>query len=140
VNSAETAETAAKLPASPLLSADPKATLTFSAEKDGTLRVLYSGWTMGGKTFRPGEWAEVAARNGQVQVAHNKPAPPRCARGRWRWQPNKVRASQPDEAARSAQASPAARKLLQSPKNWRHRCGGYQSVGGGDAQPPRANW
>jgi len=33
-------ETAAKLPASPLLSADPKATLTFSAEKDGSLRVL----------------------------------------------------------------------------------------------------
>jgi hypothetical protein len=34
------AETAAKLPASLLLSADPKATLTFSAEKDGSLRVL----------------------------------------------------------------------------------------------------
>jgi hypothetical protein len=62
-------ETAAKPPASPLLSADPKATLTFSAEKDGTLRVLYSGWDDGGvKTFRPGEWAEVVARNGQVQV------------------------------------------------------------------------
>ena len=38
------AETTAKLPASPLLSADPKATLTFSAEKDGSLRVLYQGW------------------------------------------------------------------------------------------------
>jgi hypothetical protein len=34
------AETTAKPPASPLLSADPKATLTFSAEKDGSLRVL----------------------------------------------------------------------------------------------------
>src|ERR1700686_2005434 len=65
VNSAETAETATKLPASPLLSADPKATLTFSAEKDGTLRVLYSGWDDGGvKTFRPGGWVEVVTLNG----------------------------------------------------------------------------
>jgi hypothetical protein len=42
------AETAAKPPASPLLSADPKATLTFSAEKDGSLRVIYAGWDDGG--------------------------------------------------------------------------------------------
>jgi hypothetical protein len=31
-------------PLSPLLSADPKAVLTFSAEKDGKLRVTYQGW------------------------------------------------------------------------------------------------
>ena len=29
---------------SALLKADPKATLTFSAEKDGKLRVTYAGW------------------------------------------------------------------------------------------------
>jgi hypothetical protein len=57
------AETAAKLPASPLLSADPKATLTFSAEKDGSLRVTYQGWE-DAKVFPPEGGVEVVARGG----------------------------------------------------------------------------
>lgn len=60
-------EVTPKRPPSPLLSVDPRAVLTFSAEKDGTLRVLYSGWEEP-KVFRPGEWVEVVNRGGQVQA------------------------------------------------------------------------
>jgi len=62
-------------------------------------------------------------------MAHNRPAPPGCARGRARWQPNRVAALQPNSAARPAQFSPAVKKLLQSLKNWRHRCGGMSVSG-----------
>jgi hypothetical protein len=54
-------------PVSPLLKADPKVVLTFSAEKDGSLRVTYQGWE-DAKVFKPGEWLEVLARGGQVQL------------------------------------------------------------------------
>lgn len=57
----------AKRPASPLLSADPRAVLTFEAQKDGKLRATYAGWE-DAKVFQPGEWVEVVTRNGQVQV------------------------------------------------------------------------
>jgi hypothetical protein len=62
-------------------------------------------------------------------MAHNRPAPPGCARGRARWQPNRVAAFQPNSAARPAQFSPPVKKLLQSLKNWRHRCGGMSVSG-----------
>ena len=55
-------------------------------------------------------------------MAHNRPAPPGWSRGRARRQPNRVAAFQPNSAARPAQFSPAVKKLLQSLKNWRHRC------------------
>ena len=67
-------------------------------------------------------------------IAHNRPAPPGCARGRARWQPNRVAAFQPNSAARPAQFSPPVKNLLQSLKNWRHRCGGM-SVSGRRATP-----
>jgi hypothetical protein len=54
-------------PVSPLLKADPKATLTFSAEKDGLMRVTYQGWE-DAKVLKPGEWIEVVNRGGQLQV------------------------------------------------------------------------
>jgi hypothetical protein len=54
-------------PISPLLKADPKVTLTFSAERDGLMRVTYQGWE-DAKVFKPGEWVEVVNRGGQVQV------------------------------------------------------------------------
>jgi hypothetical protein len=56
-------------------------------------------------------------------MAHNRPAPPGWSRGRARRQPNRVAAFQPNSAARPAQFSPPVKKLLQSLKNWRHRCG-----------------
>jgi hypothetical protein len=54
-------------PVSPLLKADPRVVLTFSAEKDGLMRVTYQNWD-DAKVFKPGEWVEVLARGGQVQV------------------------------------------------------------------------
>jgi hypothetical protein len=51
---------------SALLKADT-ATLTFRAEKDGPLRVVYGNWD-GYKVFRPGESIELVARGGQVQA------------------------------------------------------------------------
>jgi hypothetical protein len=51
---------------SAILKADT-ATLTFRAEKDGSLRVLYGNWE-DAKVFRPGESIELVARNGQVQA------------------------------------------------------------------------
>ena len=62
-------------------------------------------------------------------MAHNRPAPPGWSRGRARRQPNRVAAFQPNSAARPAQFSPAVKKLLQSLKNWRHRCGGMSVSG-----------
>ena len=62
-------------------------------------------------------------------MAHNRPAPPGCARGRVRWQPNRVAAFQPNSAARPAQFSPPVKKLLQSLKNCRHRCGAMSVSG-----------
>jgi hypothetical protein len=38
-------------------------------------------------------------------MAHNRPAPPGCARGRARWHPNRLAAFQPNSAARAAQFS-----------------------------------
>jgi hypothetical protein len=62
-------------------------------------------------------------------MAHNRPAPPGCARGRARRHPNRLAAFQPNSAARPAQFSPPVKKLLQSLKNWRHRCGGMSVSG-----------
>jgi hypothetical protein len=62
-------------------------------------------------------------------MAHNRPAPPGCARGRARLHPNRLAAFQPNSAARPAQFSPPVKKLLQSLKNWRHRCGGMSVSG-----------
>jgi hypothetical protein len=62
-------------------------------------------------------------------MAHNRPAPPGCARGRARRHPNRLAAFQPNSAARPAQFSPPVKKLLQSLKNWRHRCGGMSVCG-----------
>ena len=62
-------------------------------------------------------------------MAHNRPAPPGWSRGRARRQPNRVAAFQPNSAARPAQFSPAVKNLLQSLKNWRHRCGGMSVSG-----------
>jgi hypothetical protein len=56
-------------------------------------------------------------------MAYNRAAPPGCARGRARRHPNRLAAFQPNSAARPAQFSPPVKKLLQSLKNWRHRCG-----------------
>jgi hypothetical protein len=39
----------------------------FRAEKDGSLRVLYTGWE-DVKVFQPGESIELVARGGQVQA------------------------------------------------------------------------
>jgi hypothetical protein len=62
-------------------------------------------------------------------MAHNRPAPPGCARGRARRHPNRLAAFQPNSAARPAQFSPPVKNLLQSLKNWRHRCGGMSVSG-----------
>jgi hypothetical protein len=51
-------------PPSPLLKAD-SATIAFSANADGSLRVRYSGWEEA-KVFRPGESIELVTRSGQV--------------------------------------------------------------------------
>lgn len=53
--------------ASPLLSADPKATVIFEATKDGKLRASYAGWS-DPHVFLPGEGVEVVNRGGKVQV------------------------------------------------------------------------
>lgn len=49
---------------SPLLKAD-SATLAFSANADGSLRVRYASWEEA-KVFRPGESIELVVRSGQV--------------------------------------------------------------------------
>jgi hypothetical protein len=49
---------------SPLLKAD-SATIAFSANSDGSLRVRYGGWDEA-KVLRPGESLELVARKGQV--------------------------------------------------------------------------
>jgi hypothetical protein len=60
-NTAFTAFTAfTALPPSALLSADT-ATITFAAQKDGTLRATYQGWE-DARIFRPGEHVEVRVR------------------------------------------------------------------------------
>jgi hypothetical protein len=51
---------------SAILKADT-ATLTFRAEKDGSLHVLYGNWE-DAKVFRPGESIELVTRNGQVHA------------------------------------------------------------------------
>jgi hypothetical protein len=63
---------------SPLLSADPKATLTFSAEQNGSLRVLYQGWE-DAKVFPPGRGVEVVVKGGKVLVFRKEPAPAEIA-------------------------------------------------------------
>ena len=63
---------------SPLLSADPKATLVFSAEKNGSLRVLYQGWDEP-KVFPPGGGVEVVAKGGKVLVFRKEPTPAEVA-------------------------------------------------------------
>lgn len=59
-------------PRSPLLSADPRATLVFSAEKNGSLRVLYQGWDEP-HVFPPGGGVEVVVRLGKVLVFRKEP-------------------------------------------------------------------
>jgi hypothetical protein len=54
-------------PVSPLLKADPKVVLTFSAEKGGLMRVTYQNWD-DAKTFKLGEWVKVVAEEGQMRV------------------------------------------------------------------------
>jgi hypothetical protein len=49
---------------SPLLKAD-SATIAFSANADGSLRVRYAGWEEA-KVLRPGESLELVTRSGQV--------------------------------------------------------------------------
>jgi hypothetical protein len=59
-------ETTPKRPQSPLLLAD-NATLVFTAEKDGKLRVNYQGWAEV-KVLLPGERLEIVASGGQVHA------------------------------------------------------------------------
>ena len=62
----------------PLLSVDPRATLVFSAEKNGSLRVLYQGWDEP-KVFPPGGGVEVVAKGGKVLVFRKDPTPAEVA-------------------------------------------------------------
>jgi putative tryptophan/tyrosine transport system substrate-binding protein len=73
-----------------------------------------------------------------INLKTARPAPPGCMRGRSRRKPNKRLAFQPNSAARSAQFSRDVKKLLQSPKNWRHRwlVGGSGNCRGRRPQPP----
>jgi hypothetical protein len=64
--------------ASALLSAD-NATITFAAQKDGSLRATYQGWE-DARIFRPGEHVEVRIGGGQVKV-YRGGAPPRTGAG-----------------------------------------------------------
>jgi hypothetical protein len=72
-------ETTPKLPASPLLSADPKATLTFSAERDGSLRVTYQRWE-DAKVFPP-EGGRSGREGGYGAVFRKEPTPAEIANG-----------------------------------------------------------
>jgi hypothetical protein len=58
-------------------------------------------------------WNKVLIDQTVHTLGHNRPAPPGCARGRARWQPNRVAAFQPNSAARPAQFSPPVKNLLQ---------------------------
>ena len=60
-------------PPSPLLSAD-NATITFAAQKDGSLRVTYKGWE-DAKIFRPGEYVDVHARGAGEGSSGGVPLP-----------------------------------------------------------------
>jgi hypothetical protein len=62
-------------------------------------------------------------------MAQNRPTVPGRSRGRWRQQPNKATASQPNAAARSAHSPGEAKNLVRSVKNWRQRCGGMSGGG-----------
>jgi hypothetical protein len=98
---------------------------TFAASRRRRSKMRCDPFSASSKTAR----SRCSSTSRPPLMAHNRPALPRCTRGRWRQQPNKVTASQPSAAARAAQFSEEARNLWQSPKNWRHRCAGI-SVGG----------
>ena len=55
-----------------------RATLVFSAEKNGSLRVLYQGWDEP-KVFPPGGGVEVVSKGGKVLVFRKEPTPAEVA-------------------------------------------------------------